>query len=100
MKKTNVAYMNALQEFNKVFVQSEDGLEAYNLDLMAHVALGTGRPQDLDASREHIGDQHAAIVLARTVKVGNRNIGELTPSVQIRRGATVGSVADAFVPGR
>jgi hypothetical protein len=71
-----VVYLYALQEFNKIFVQSDDALEVYNLDLMTRVALGTGRPQDLDASRERLGDQNAAIVLARMVKVSGRNISK------------------------
>ena len=68
--------MHALQHFNKMIVHSDDGLEGYNLDLMTRVAIGTGRPQDLDASRERIAEQNAAIVLARTVKVGGRNISK------------------------
>lgn len=75
LKKANVSYIHALQDFDKVIVHSDDGLEAYSLDLMARVCLGTGRPQDLDASRERVSEANAAVVLARVVKVGGRTIG-------------------------
>lgn len=42
---------------------------------MAQVVLGTSKPQDLDASRERVGEQNAAIVFARVVKIGGRVIG-------------------------
>lgn len=58
-------------------MHSDDGLEAYLSDLMAQVVLGTSKPQDLDASRERVSEQNAAILLTRVVKVGGRIIGEL-----------------------
>ncbi|GJE88623.1 RhoGEF/DH domain-containing protein [Phanerochaete sordida] len=74
LKKANVNYIEALPGLNKIVVHSDDGLEAYSLDAMALVGLGTARPQDLDASRERVSEQNAAIVLARVVKVGGRTI--------------------------
>ncbi|EKM58279.1 uncharacterized protein PHACADRAFT_140069, partial [Phanerochaete carnosa HHB-10118-sp] len=74
LKKANVAYLEALSSLNKIIVHSDDGLEAYSLDAMALVGLGTARPQDLDASRERVSEQHAAIILARVVKISGRII--------------------------
>lgn len=70
-------YIHALQEYDKVLVHSDDGLEAYLSDLMAQVVLGTSKPQDLDASRERVSEQNVAILLTRVVKIGGRIIGEL-----------------------
>ncbi|KAI0342848.1 hypothetical protein BDW22DRAFT_1357379 [Trametopsis cervina] len=74
LKMTNIMSLYAIQEHNKVLVHSDDGLNAYSLDLMARVALGTSRPQDLDASRERLSGQDVAVVFARVERIGQRTV--------------------------
>lgn len=67
-------YLYALQDFNKVIVHSDDGVDSYSLELMARVALGGSRPQDLDASRERVSGQDVAVVFTKAVKVSTRTM--------------------------
>lgn len=68
-----------MQHYNKILVHSDEGLDSYSLELMARVALGTSRPQDLDASRERISGQDVAVVFARVETVGSRTMGTSQP---------------------
>ncbi|KAI0752263.1 hypothetical protein BC629DRAFT_1297111 [Irpex lacteus] len=74
IKVTNIVSLHAIHQYNKVLVHSDDGLDAYSLDLMVRVALGTSRPQDLDASRERISGQDVAVVFARVEMLGARTL--------------------------
>lgn len=75
LKTSNITSLHAIQDFNKVLVHSDEGLDAYSLDIMARVVLGLSRPQDLDASRERISGQDVAVLFARVEKVERRTIG-------------------------
>lgn len=75
LKTSNITSLHAIQDFNKVLVHSDEGLDAYSLDIMARVVLGLSRPQDLDASRERISGQDVAVLFARVEKVERRMIG-------------------------
>lgn len=77
LKMTNILSLHAIQQYNKILVHSDEGLDAYSLDLVARVALGTSRPQDLDASRERISGQDVAVVFARVEALGARTMGML-----------------------
>ena len=61
LKKANVRALHALPDFNTVLIHSDEGLEAYALDLVAGVALLAARPQDLDASRAGISTRGSDI---------------------------------------
>ncbi|KAI0091299.1 hypothetical protein BDY19DRAFT_1033671 [Irpex rosettiformis] len=74
LKTTAIVSLHAIQQYNKILVHSDEGLDAYSLDLMARVALGTSRPQDLDASRERISGQDVAVTFARVETLGTRTL--------------------------
>lgn len=76
LKMTNVVTLHALQDFNKVLVHSDEGLDAYSLDIMARVGTGLSRPQDLDASRERVSGQDVAVLFARVQKIDKRTMGQ------------------------
>ena len=76
LKKANVISLNALPEFNKILVHSDEGVDSYALDMLAGVALLTSRPQDLDASHEKIGGSDVAVLFARVGKIGGRTMCE------------------------
>ena len=75
LKKANVRALHALPDFNTVLIHSDEGLEAYALDLVAGVALLAARPQDLDASRAGISGADTAVLFVRVGRVGGRTMG-------------------------
>ncbi|KAI0694624.1 hypothetical protein BC835DRAFT_1274268 [Cytidiella melzeri] len=75
LKMTGITSLYAIQQYNKILVHSDEGLDAFSLDIMARMVLGTSRPQDLDASRERISGQDVAVLFARVETVGARTMG-------------------------
>ena len=75
LKKSNVVSLHTLQDYNKVLIHSDEGLESYALDMIAGVALLSSRPQDLDATREDISGADVAVLFVRVGKIGGRVMG-------------------------
>lgn len=76
LKKQNVMSLHALENFNVILVHSDEGIEAYAIDIMAGVVLGTSRPQDLDASHEQVSGSEVAVSFVRVGKANGRTMGE------------------------
>lgn len=76
LKKQNVVSLHALEDFNVILVHSDEGIEAYAIDIMAGVVLGTSRPQDLDASHEQVSGSEVAVSFVRVGRASGRTMGE------------------------
>ncbi|KZS88061.1 hypothetical protein SISNIDRAFT_460111 [Sistotremastrum niveocremeum HHB9708] len=66
--------ISALQGFNKLILQCEQGVLSYSLDLLARVALQNASPSLLEASMENISQRDESVQFFRTGIVANRTI--------------------------